>query len=349
MLTLADESRRAGRPPAEAKKDRIMGHHDHAHTHLPDRLGRAFLIGIVLNLVFVAVEFGAGLWLDSVALISDAGHNLSDVVSLVLSLIAFRLTGVKPSSKYTYGYKKSTVLVSLLNACILLVAVGVILVESIRKLHDPQPVEGGAIAWVAGVGIVVNAFTAWLFVRDKERDLNVKGAYLHMAADALVSVGVVVSGIAIRFTGWYVIDPIVGIAIALIILLSTSRLLLDSLRLSLDGVPAGIDPDRIARRIGEADPAIAGVHHVHIWAISTTENALTAHIVVRTTKGAEALKQRIKRLLAAEGIGHATLEFELQDSPCGERAAGYPGCDDRREPATDRERKPHNTRNHADI
>lgn len=213
-----------------------MGH-DH-HHHLPvDHLNRAFVLGIVLNLVFVCVEFGAGLWFDSVALISDAGHNLSDVVSLVLSLIAFRLARVKPTASYTYGYRKSTVLVSLLNACILLVAVGVILVESVRKLYDPQPVDGDSIAWVAGIGIVINAFTAWLFIRDKEKDLNVKGAYLHMAADTLVSVGVLVSGIVIRLTGWYAIDPVVGIAIALVILFSTSKLLHDSLRLSLDGVP----------------------------------------------------------------------------------------------------------------
>ena len=184
-----------------------MGH-DH-HHHLPvDHLNRAFVLGIVLNLVFVCVEFGAGLWFDSVALISDAGHNLSDVVSLVLSLIAFRLARVKPTASYTYGYRKSTVLVSLLNACILLVAVGVILVESVRKLYDPQPVDGDSIAWVAGIGIVINAFTAWLFIRDKEKDLNVKGAYLHMAADTLVSVGVLVSGIVIRLTGWYAIDPL---------------------------------------------------------------------------------------------------------------------------------------------
>ena len=229
-----------------------MGH-DH-HHHLPvDHLNRAFVLGIVLNLVFVCVEFGAGLWFDSVALISDAGHNLSDVVSLVLSLIAFRLARVKPTASYTYGYRKSTVLVSLLNACILLVAVGVILVESVRKLYDPQPVDGDSIAWVAGIGIVINAFTAWLFIRDKEKDLNVKGAYLHMAADTLVSVGVLVSGIVIRLTGWYAIDPVVGIAIALVILFSTSKLLHDSLRLSLDGVPVGIDsvsfrPSVVVRR-----------------------------------------------------------------------------------------------------
>ena len=293
-----------------------MGH-DH-HHHLPvDHLNRAFVLGIVLNLVFVCVEFGAGLWFDSVALISDAGHNLSDVVSLVLSLIAFRLARVKPTASYTYGYRKSTVLVSLLNACILLVAVGVILVESVRKLYDPQPVDGDSIAWVAGIGIVINAFTAWLFIRDKEKDLNVKGAYLHMAADTLVSVGVLVSGIVIRLTGWYAIDPVVGIAIALVILFSTSKLLHDSLRLSLDGVPVGIDSERVRRSITETDPRIEDVHHVHIWAISTTQNALTAHVVVRSLDDAEELKHEIKHQLEHEGIGHATLEFEL----CGEHGA----------------------------
>ena len=293
-----------------------MGH-DH-HHHLPvDHLNRAFVVGIVLNLVFVCVEFGAGVWLDSVALISDAGHNLSDVVSLVLSLIAFRLARVKPTASYTYGYRKSTVLVSLLNACILLVAVGGILVESVRKLYDPQPVDGDSIAWVAGVGIVINAFTAWLFIRDKEKDLNVKGAYLHMAADTLVSVGVLISGIVIRHTGWYAIDPVVGIAIALVILFSTSKLLHDSLRLSLDGVPVGIDSERVRRSIMETDPRIEDVHHVHIWAISTTQNALTAHVVVRSLDEAEGLKHEIKHRLEHEGIGHATLEFEL----CGEHCA----------------------------
>ena len=279
------------------------------------------MLGILLNLVFVAVEFGAGLFLDSVALISDAGHNLSDVVSLVLSLLAFRLARLKPTPKYTYGYKKSTVLVSLLNACILLVAVGVIFAESIDKLNNPTPIAGGSVAWAAGVGIAINAFTAWLFLKDKEKDLNVKGAYLHMAADTLVSVGVLISGIVISFTGWYVIDPIIGMVIAVVILISTAHLLHDSLRLSLDGVPTGIDSERIRKEILDADPGIANVHHLHIWAISTTENALTAHIAVRDTEQIPALKHRIKHLLEHTGITHATLEFERPEETCDD-----PGC-----------------------
>lgn len=295
-------------------------HHDHAgHTHgLPalDHLNRAFLLGITLNLVFVAVEFAAGLWLDSMALISDAGHNLSDVVSLVLALLAFKLMRLKPSAKYTYGYKKSTVLVSLLNACILLVAVGMILVSSILKLKNPDPVSGDAVAWVAGIGILINAFTAWLFLKDKDRDLNVKGAYLHMAADALVSVGVLISGLIIQYTGWYAIDPLIGILIALVILASTAKLLHESLRLSLDGVPEGIDTQAVSRAIRQADPDILGVHHVHIWALSTTENALTAHIVVKNLQQIAPVKDKIKQLLETFHIQHVTLEMESSGEHC---------------------------------
>lgn len=295
------------------------GHHHghlHVHNHVSglDHLNRAFIVGIVLNILYVVIELVAGIALSSVSLISDAGHNLSDVVSLVLALLAFKLAQVKPSQKYTYGYKKSTVLVSLLNACILLVAVGVILWESVEKLRDPHPVEGGAIAWVAGVGIVVNAFTAWLFVKDRKKDLNVKGAFMHMAADALVSLGVVVSGIIIGFTGWYFIDPIIGIVIAVVILISTVRLLSDSLRLSLDGVPVGmVSPDDVRRKVMEAEPRVSDIHHIHIWAISTTENALTAHVVIESAECEGAVKASVKHLLEDMGITHSTLEFEYPD------------------------------------
>ena len=180
--------------------------HGHAHGHAlpaPEQVNKAFIIGIALNLIFVLVEAAAGFWYDSLALLSDAGHNLSDVISLVLALLAFRMAKVKPNSRYTYGYKKSTVLVSLLNAIILLVAVGIILAESIEKLRNPQPIAGGVIAWVAGVGILINAFTAFLFLKDKERDLNIKGAYLHLMADALVSVGVVISALRLPSSSSY--------------------------------------------------------------------------------------------------------------------------------------------------
>lgn len=295
-----------------------MSHeHSHQHSHAinAESLNKAFIIGIVLNLAFVVIEFAAGFWFDSLALLSDAGHNLSDVVSLVLALLAFRLAKVKANERYTYGYKKSTILVSLLNAVILLVAVGAIIIESIHKLNNPAVVPGGAIAWVAGVGVLINAFTAFLFMKDKEKDLNVKGAYLHMAADALVSVGVLVAGIVISRTGWYIIDPIIGLIVAVVILISTWNLLHDSLRLTLDGVPTSIDSQKVVEAI-RALPGVDDVHHIHIWAISTTENALTAHIVLKQPEGMQEVKHLIRHRLEDFGIGHATLEFEVPGEHC---------------------------------
>ena len=295
-----------------------MSHeHSHQHSHAinAESLNKAFIIGIVLNLAFVVIEFAAGFWFDSLALLSDAGHNLSDVVSLVLALLAFRLAKVKANERYTYGYKKSTILVSLLNAFILLVAVGAIVIESIHKLNNPAVVPGGAIAWVAGVGVLINAFTAFLFMKDKEKDLNVKGAYLHMAADALVSVGVLVAGIVISRTGWYIIDPIIGLIVAVVILISTWNLLHDSLRLTLDGVPTSIDSQKVVKAI-RALPGVDDVHHIHIWAISTTENALTAHIVLKQPESMQEVKHLIRHRLEDFGIGHATLEFEVPGEHC---------------------------------
>ena len=295
-----------------------MSHeHSHQHSHAinAESLNKAFIIGIVLNLAFVVIEFAAGFWFDSLALLSDAGHNLSDVVSLVLALLAFRLAKVKANERYTYGYKKSTILVSLLNAVILLVAVGAIVIESIHKLNNPAVVPGGAIAWVAGVGVLIKAFTAFLFMKDKEKDLNVKGAYLHMAADALVSVGVLVAGIVISRTGWYIIDPIIGLIVAVVILISTWNLLHDSLRLTLDGVPTSIDSQKVVKAI-RALPGVDDVHHIHIWAISTTENALTAHIVLKQPESMQEVKHLIRHRLEDFGIGHATLEFEVPGEHC---------------------------------
>ena len=289
--------------------------HQHSHAINAESLNKAFIIGIVLNLAFVVIEFAAGFWFDSLALLSDAGHNLSDVVSLVLALLAFRLAKIKANERYTYGYKKSTILVSLLNAVILLVAVGAIVIESIHKLNNPAVVPGGAIAWVAGVGVLINAFTAFLFMKDKEKDLNVKGAYLHMAADALVSVGVLVAGIVISRTGWYIIDPIIGLIVAVVILISTWNLLHDSLRLTLDGVPTSIDSQKVVKAI-RALPGVDDVHHIHIWAISTTENALTAHIVLKQPEGMQEVKHLIRHRLEDFGIGHATLEFEVPGEHC---------------------------------
>lgn len=292
-----------------------MTHEHHHHERTVTSLNKAFILGIALNVAFVVVEFAVGLCYGSMGLLSDAGHNLSDVASLLLAMLAFRLAQARATPKYTYGYKKSTVLISLLNSVILLIAVGVIVAESIGRMLHPEPVVGGAIAWTAGVGVAINGFTAWLFMKDKDRDLNVKGAYLHMAADALVSVGVLVSGLAISWTGWTVVDPIVGLAVAGVIVASVWSLTRDSLRLSLDGVPDGIDIAEIERKM-EAVPGVRAVHHIHVWAISTTENALTAHVVLDSLSRMEEVKHALKELLGRSEIPHATLEFESVTERC---------------------------------
>ena len=200
-----------------------------------------------------------------------------------------------------------------------MVHIGLIVVESVRKLLHPEPVGGEVVLWVAGIGVVVNFATALFFLRDKDRDLNVRGAYLHMAADALVSVGVMVSGAVMMATGWYLIDPLVGLLVAAVIVWSTWGLLRDSLRLSLDGVPAGIDYDEVFRTVA-SQPGVSGVHHLHVWALSTTENALTAHVAVHDLQRMPQLKEALRARLRELGIDHATLEFESDVQPCGEHA-----------------------------
>jgi len=280
-------------------------------------VNRALIVGAVLNTVYVVAEFSLGVYYNSVALIADAGHNLSDVAGLLLSLLAFRLARVRTSTNFTYGFRKSTVLASLGNAVILLVTIGAILWESIGRFYRPEPVAGGPVAWVAGVGIVVNTVSALLFFRDKDHDLNVRGAYLHLLADALVSAGVVVAGVLISYTGWVWLDPVIGISVAGVILLSTWRLLTESLRLSLDGVPAGIDLAEVVRDL-QTVPGINAVHHVHVWAMSTTENALTAHLVLEPDLSdiqITTLKEEARHRLLHQNISHATLETEAITSP----------------------------------
>lgn len=284
-------------------------HHHHHHIIAAKSLNRAFYIGIAINIVYIIGEAGVGFWQNSMGLLADAGHNLGDVASLALSLLAIKLYKKAATKDYTYGYKKSTILISLVNAVILLIAVGGIIVESISKLINPEPLEGFTIAVVAGIGVFVNGITAYLFIDHKDKDLNVKGAYLHMAMDALVSLGVVVAGIVIHYTGWYIIDPIIGFIVAFIIVKSTWSLLSDSLRLSLDGVPESVDLEKIKSAIVETD-GVASFHHLHVWAISTTDNALTVHIIVKEGVDQELVKGRVKDSLTACGVNHATLELE---------------------------------------
>ena len=270
---------------------------------------------IILNLLFVAVEAGVGLWQNSLSLLSDAGHNLSDVFSLVLVVVGLHLVKVHSNEHYTYGYKKSTILISLANALLLLVAVGVIVAESVHKLREPAPIDGAVISWTAGVGILINGLTTLLLMRGQKGDLNIRGAFLHMAADTLVSIGVVISGIIIKHTGWFIIDPIISIVIAVVILISTWDLLRDSMRLALDGVPEGIEVEEVAQMMRDTEH-VTDVHHLHIWAMSTTENALTAHVVIDDEGEASTVRKGLKEALRAQGITHATIEIENGDDCC---------------------------------
>ena len=290
-------------------------HHHHHHVEKITSLNGIFIFSIVLNLLFVIIEAAIGLLEGSLSLLSDAGHNLSDVFSLVLVLVAFQLAKVHANSRFTYGYKKSTVLISLLNAIILLVAVGAIVIESIHKFYEPTDVNGEAISWTAGVGIVINGLTALLLMRGQKNDLNVRGAFLHMAADTLVSVGVVISGIVISMTGWTIVDPIVSLIIAFVILVSTWNLLSGSLRLSLDGLPENVSLEKV-RNVLSNHEHVREVHHLHIWAISTIDNALTVHIVIDSLDAMESVKDELKHRLEQLNIGHSTLEFETAESHC---------------------------------
>ena len=296
-----------------------MAHHHHHHTAPTQSLNGIFIFSVILNVLFVLIEAVVGLWQDSLSLLSDAGHNLSDVFSLVLVLVAFRLAKVHSNERYTYGYRKSTVLISLLNAVILLVAVGAIVIESIRKFNEPAEVNGIAVSWTAGMGILINGLTAFLLMHGQKNDLNVRGAFLHMVADTLVSIGVVISGIIIYYTGWSIVDPIVSLIIAAVIMISTWELLSDSLRLAVDGIPEGVDRKEIEQVLMENEH-VKEVHHVHIWAISTTETALTAHVVVDNFSNWPQVSHHLKHELTEHGIAHATLEPETPDAHCADIA-----------------------------
>ena len=295
-------------------------HHDHGHAHghghghhhhappAPGDHSRAFLIAILLNVGFVAVEFTYGLIAHSTALMADAGHNLSDVLGLVLAWVAAVLTKKQPEGRYTYGLRGTSILAALGNSMLLLVACGGIGWEAVQRLSAPAPVGGLTVSVVAGVGIAVNAFSAWLFMAGSKGDLNLRGAYLHMAADALVSLAVVAGGLTMLYTGWYWVDPVLSLAIVAVILVSSYGLLRDALRLSLSAVPAHIALEEVHAYLA-ALPGVASVHDLHVWGMSTTEAALTAHLLMPGghpgdaffTEAASELEQRF-------GIRHSTLQ-----------------------------------------
>ncbi len=287
-----------------------------AHDHsIPaggqGRHHRAFAIGIVLNVIFVGVEAVYGLLADSSALLADAGHNASDVLSLIFAWTAAWLAGKQTRQKYTYGYRRSTILASLLNALLLFAAVILIGREAFFKLLNPQPVAGDTVMIVAGIGVIINTATALLFLRGQKEDLNIRGAFLHMAADAAVSLGVVIAGLAIAQTGYYIIDPLITFLIIGVIVWSTWRLFTESVNLALDAVPRNIDLNEV-RAFLEAQPGVENVHDLHIWAMSTTQNAITAHLVM--PEGAEdsflfALRDKLREKFH---IDHATFQVEKQ-------------------------------------
>lgn len=294
--------------------------HDHSHHHAiePENMNTAFVVGIFLNLAFVIIEVVAGILQNSMALLSDAAHNLADVGALALSLFAFKMLKVKSNEKYTYGYRKTSILVSLLNAVVLLISIGIIVYEAIQRFFHPQLVQGLTISIIAAIGIFINFGSARMFFKSKESDINVKSAYLHLMSDAVVSLGIVVAGIIMYYFKWFWLDPAISIVIAIIILISTWQLLKDSLRLSLDGVPSNIGMADVKKAALKID-GVKDIHHIHIWAMSTQENALTAHLVLASDinlQQEQKIKYNLKHILEHENIHHVTLETERENEPC---------------------------------
>lgn len=283
--------------------------HDHSHAQT---YGKAFAIGIGLNVAYVIVEVAYGLIIDSSALLADAGHNTSDVFSLIFAWFAMAIAQKRPAKKFTYGLRRSTILVSILNALLLFGAAGVIGWEAYQKLLEPVEIAGTQVMIVAGIGIVINTATALLFMKGQEEDLNIKGAFLHMAADAGVSLGVVISGLLISLTGAMWIDPVTSFVILIVIVYGTWGLFIDSINLALDAVPKDIDFEEVESFLEKHDE-IESIHDLHIWAMSTTENVLSVHIVLKTGKSDEFLKEIKKELKEKFNIHHSTIQVEVSD------------------------------------
>ncbi|MFC2991464.1 cation diffusion facilitator family transporter [Halomonas tibetensis] len=298
--------------------------HDNDHDHGPVSFGKAFAIGITLNVAFVLVEAFYGWKTGSLALLADAGHNLSDVGGLLLAWAAFGAARLKPNARHTYGWKRGSILASFTNAILLLVAMGILAWEAVQRLQTPSSIDAGTVMVVAGIGVVINAVTAWLFLAGSKQDLNIRGAFLHMAADALVSLGVVVAGGLYLWKGWSWIDPVVSLLIALVIVVGTWSLFNRSLHLLFDGVPDDIDMEAVDQRL-RALPGVVDVHDLHVWAMSTSENALTAHLVIDTDHLARdaLLEQATLMLHERFEIRHSVLQQESREyaahCPMGER------------------------------
>ena len=291
-----------------------MADHAHSHSHGPPDFGRAFAIGIGLNIGFVVIETIFGFAANSMALLSDAGHNLSDVLGLIVAWAGAMMARRSASPRFTYGLKKASILSALINALFLLVAIGAIGAEAVRRLFHPSPTEGGYVVVVAAIGILVNGLTALLFARGRAHDINIRGAFLHMASDALVSLAVVFAGFVILGTGQQWVDPIMSLAVAVVILWSSIGLLKESVWMSLAGVPSGIDVDQVEVALAELD-GVDAVHDLHVWPLSTTETALTAHIVTPSADYPDALLESARVMLHDRfRIEHCTIQVERHHS-----------------------------------
>lgn len=328
------------------------GHdHNHAHgglghAHAPSHFGRAFAIGIALNAGFVVAEVVVGLSGGSVALLADAGHNVSDVLGLAVAWLAAVLGRRSPSSRFTYGLGASSILAALFNALLLLVAVGALSLEAIQRLLHPAPVAGAWVMIVAAIGVAVNGITAWLFASGRHDDLNLRGAYLHMASDALVSVGVIAAGGVILWTGWSWVDPLTSLAINLVIVAGTWSLLRDSFAMSMQAVPPGIEPEAVRRHL-IAVPGVLAIHDLHIWPMSTTEVALTCHLTMPDGPPGDAfLHETANALQERFRIDHVTLQIETNlDGACPLTDGHGVGHRDREQDAHDHDH--HGTGRHA--
>ncbi|PID34795.1 MAG: cation transporter [candidate division SR1 bacterium] len=298
-------------------------HHGHTHHHEVPTLGnitKAFYIGIGLNTLFTVIEFILGYMTDSLALIADASHNLSDVASLILSLIGMKLAQKASTKLYTYGYKKASIIASLINALVLVIIVIGIGKEAIERFTTAPQIAGKIIIITALIGVIINTISAFMFFKGQKKDINIKGAFLHLLVDALVSVGVVISGIIIYYTNWNIVDPIISLIIAIVIIISTRGLLKESIKLILDGVPHDIDSKKI-KQIITKNKDIVDFHHLHIWALSSTENALTVHIIAKDTCTIDdmtSIKKTLKTSFKHQNISHITIEFEKESDICEE-------------------------------
>jgi cobalt-zinc-cadmium efflux system protein len=293
------------------------GGHGHSHSHAPASFGFAFAVGAALNLGFVIVEAGYGLASGSVALLADAGHNLGDVLGLVIAWVAALLTHRRPGGRYTYGLRSSSILAALLNAVLLLATLGVVAVEAVRRLLEPGPVSGPTMMLVAAIGIAINGGTALLFMRGRDHDLNIRAAFSHMAADAMISAGVVVAGLLVWRSGWAWIDPVTSLVLVAIVAMGSWRLLRDSVDLTLHAAPAGQNPEQIGGFLKSHEQVVA-IHDLHVWAMSTTETALTVHLVMPSGYPGDSFSAGIAAALKDRfGIGHATIQIETgSDTPC---------------------------------